>query len=127
MKFSWSKALFCAVGLLSLIGLATLLATHPAVLMERLIIAIFVIGFIVFLFKAFTGQQGSDEAGYRRAVRQSKKRYREHGVRASHLQVIPSKTRSKKRPVERLKHRNPHHLTVIDGKKKRRKKLFFLE
>ncbi|MGV3487609.1 MAG: SA1362 family protein [Tuberibacillus sp.] len=119
MKFSWSRIIFSAVIGLAIIGLFSALFTNPIMLFTRILIGAAVIGIIIFVYKIITGQSRGADAGYRRAVRQSKKRLRErernHGQRRNHLQVIPSKALMKKRTSKRNEH---GHLKVIEGKKK---------
>ena len=122
MRVSWSKLFFYAMILLGIIGLISLIATNPIMLLTRIVIGAAVIGIIIFIYKVVTGQNKSNDAGYKRAVRQSKKRKREHhrerGLRPSHLEVIQSRALIKKKPSDK---RGEHqHLTVIDGKKKRK-------
>ncbi|WP_051263334.1 SA1362 family protein [Tuberibacillus calidus] len=123
MRFSWSRIIFYLVIALAAIGLFTSLFRNPVMLFTRIIIGAAVIGIILFVFYVVSGQNRSAYAGYRKAVRQSKRRLaereRSHTMRKSHLHVIPSKAMLKKRAAhKRAEHA---HLKVIDGKKKGRR------
>ncbi|HET6871431.1 MAG TPA: SA1362 family protein [Sporolactobacillaceae bacterium] len=121
MNFSWSKVFFYAMIVLGIIGLISLLNSNPILLLTRILVGAAVIGIIIFVYRVVTGQNKSQDAGYKRAVRQTKKRKREkkreHASRPGHLQVIPSRSLLKKKPSDK---RGENHLTVIDGKKKRK-------
>ena len=77
VKLSWSKIIVYAIIALGILGLFTALFTNPIMLFTRILIGAAVIGVIIFVYKMVTGQKTGPDAGYRRAVRQSKKRLRE--------------------------------------------------
>lgn len=128
MRFSWSKIFFYLMIVFGVIGLISLLNSNPIMLLTRILIGAAVIGIIIFIYRVVTGQNKAHDSGYKRAVRQSKKRkrerHREHATRPSHLQVVQSRALiKKKKPAE--KKAASQHLTVIDGKKKRKRNSSF--
>lgn len=130
MRGSWSNLLFFILIGLGVIGLIAYLMSNPIALLEKLAIGALIIAGIVGLYKWLSkGKTPNESQAYRRAVRQSKKRKKSttrHVPRStSKLTVIPTRSVKKKRPpLDRLKHKGHGHLTVIEGKKKKRKKGF---
>jgi len=129
MRKSWFNIVFYAIILLGIIGLLF----HPINLLKNIAMIAIVIGIILIIYKLFMNRSSSDTAAYRRAVKQTKKRKTERSHRrsvsqATHLHVIRSQNTVKsKEPIVKKQKRNHHNLTVIDGKKRHRKRLFFLE
>ncbi len=131
MRGSWSNLLFLILIALGAIGLFSLLWYHPVQLLRQLLIGVLIMAGIYALYRLLTrksGKSSNESKAYRRAVKQSKRRksIKRDRLRAtSKLQVIPNRSIKKKRPpLERLKHKGHGHLTVIEGKKKKRKKGF---
>jgi hypothetical protein len=131
MRGSWSSLLFFILIGLGIIGLIAVLWSNPIALLEKLLIGGLIVGGIFGLYKWLSkGKSPNESQAYRRAVRQSKKRKKSSSTRhvprsTSKLTVIPTRSIKKKRPsLDRLKHKGHGHLTVIDGKKKKRKKGF---
>jgi hypothetical protein len=130
MRGSWSSLLFFILIGLGMIGLIAVLLSNPVALLEKLVIGAVIMAGIFGLYKWLSkGKSPNESQAYRRAVRQSKKRKKSttrHVPRsASKLTVIPTRSVKKKRPsLDRLKNKGHGHLTVIEGKKKKRKKGF---
>lgn len=130
MKGSWSNLLFLLMIILGAVGLVSLVWLHPMLLVKRLIIGGLIIGGIYIIYRFLMRNSSSEAASYRRAVRQTKRRKKPivRGSKrpTSKLQTITStKSLKKKRPpLDRLKTKGHGHLTVIEGKKKKRKRGF---
>lgn len=126
MKRSWSKYIFYSIIGLGAIGLISMLLNNPTALLKQILIAGIIIGVGILLYRLFILYGNRKQAGYRRALKQSKRLQKERIPRPSHLKVIRSKSAKVRQPFDNLRKRNHHHLTVIDGKKKKkRKKVFF--
>ncbi|MBM7681579.1 hypothetical protein JOD43_001746 [Pullulanibacillus pueri] len=129
MKKSWT-IIFYLILSFGAIGLLSMLISNPVSLVKNLLIIAVVAGVIYFIYRLYLRKSPKDYARYRRAVKQTKKRAKDKErspSRPAHLQVIQSQSVRKTTPVTKSHKRATNHLTVIDGKKRRRKKLFFLE
>ncbi|MFC7394249.1 SA1362 family protein [Scopulibacillus cellulosilyticus] len=129
MKASVYNLIFYLIIALSFVGLVSFMVTNPVSLIIQIAIGGLVIGLGVLLYKRFINHQsnkGNESAAYRRAVRQSKRRFKlgskSRAARSSHLKVIRSKQQKRQSSITKLKRKNHGHLTVIDGKKNKKKK-----
>lgn len=126
---SWLRTLMLLVVLgLGLIGIYSMIVTNPLNLLIKIIIIGAVIGIGLYVFRRFFSPRPNDSSHYRRAVRQSKKihksstgPYKIRPIRHSHLKAVPSITKKRRGPSP-LKIRDHAHLTVIEGKKAKKKK-----
>ncbi|MBM7646337.1 hypothetical protein JOD45_002565 [Scopulibacillus daqui] len=127
MNASVYNLIFYFLIILSIIGLVSFIAADPVSLIIQVAIGGLVIGLGVLLYKRFINHQSNknnESAAYRKAVKQSKKRlksaHKSRAARNSNLKVIRSQ--QNKRPSSVTKRKNHGHLTVIDGKKNKKKK-----
>jgi hypothetical protein len=104
--------------LLAVVGFLYNLISSPQELFTTLLITAVIITVLYFLFKRFSpGMSSPDSGKYQKAVRQSKKRYGSQPAPAKKPSLLSSKPKSsgsKKRKKE-------HNLTVIEGKKNKKK------
>ncbi|MFT8317452.1 MAG: SA1362 family protein [Sporolactobacillus sp.] len=125
--FLYSLAFFSIVGL-GLFGLLSLFFDHQQAFFVQLIIAAVVVVIGLFFFRRLADDTvRTDQNRYRKAAKQTAKRrkltaYRKlRGIHASRLKVISSSPHSFKDLGRRSA--KPHgHLTVIEGKKNKKKK-----
>ncbi len=126
---SWLNTLILVIVLgLGLIGIYSMLATNPLNLFIRLIAIGLIVGIGIYVFRRFVNHRPNDSSHYRKAVKQSKKirkspasAYKMRPARHTHLKAVPSKS-SKRRGPSPIKLRDHAHLTVIEGKKTKKKK-----
>ncbi|TCP31168.1 hypothetical protein EV207_10351 [Scopulibacillus darangshiensis] len=116
---------FLIIGL-GAIGLYSLVTSDPMSLVIKILIFGVIVGVGIMIFKRFINHRQDDSSAYRRAVKQSKKKHKSPGhkvrsLRATHLKVVKS-TAKGKRGASPLKAKDHAHLTVIDGKKNKKKK-----
>jgi hypothetical protein len=113
---------------LGLFGLIAMMINNPLELLKMVAIGAAILGIFVFLYRRFTRKRdGGDGSSYQRAAKQSAKKYKKQKPRQtrrpSHLKVINSSPllakKRKEDPSEKRK--NDHGLTVIDGKKRKKK------
>lgn len=109
--------MYLIVGL-SIIGLMSFTLREPSKLLTVLVTTI-VVGLIIFfilnavLKRRMYGTNNDEMRKYRRAVRQSQKKYQ---------QKYPTVYQNPSRPTTKRKHkRRPTHLRVIEGKKSMKK------
>lgn len=117
-----SRLLAPIIVLFAIVGFGTYLVTEPLKLLRTILIIAVVIGGVFLIYKLFfQGKFRKTESAYERAVKQSKQRQQrkqKRRVKPAHLKVIRSNNNSKKRSL--IKQTN-HNLTVIDGKKNKKK------
>jgi len=124
--------IFFAVVGLGLLGLLSFILHDPATLLVQVIILGLVITLGLFLFKSLVTGSSKNTGRYRKAARLSRKRHKgfaaswkAHVMRPSRLKVISTDSNAKKN-LSHLRPRDHGHLTVIEGKKnKRRKRVLF--
>ncbi|MCJ7839341.1 hypothetical protein MUB24_00165 [Lederbergia sp. NSJ-179] len=105
--------LFGGIIISALIGLGTWLYSNPASLFLQLFVMILIAGIILFVIRVFMGrkQNYKESRSFAKAAKLSKKRYQQ-----PRKSVHANKTM--KRP---LRKRSTAHLTVIEGKKNKKK------
>ncbi|MDN4525285.1 SA1362 family protein [Fictibacillus fluitans] len=96
---------------LAVVGLVSKLFTSPQSLLTQLLMIGLVIAVIYFIFQRFRpGENGK----YKKAVKQSKRKYRQNTAPVK-------KPASSNKPAAFKKRRKEHNLTVIEGKKNKKK------
>lgn len=135
MKTFLYSLFFTVIIVLGIYGLLTRVFTNPAALFIQLSIIALIVLIGLFLFKKLTeGSANSDQVLYRKAVRQSKKRRKisafnrkMHNMHASRLKVVSNGGKMlKDHGFSSHTDKEHHHLTVIEGKKsKKRNRLLF--
>ncbi|MDD9149286.1 MULTISPECIES: SA1362 family protein [unclassified Sporolactobacillus] len=118
--------LIVALGLFGL--LASFLNNSTALLVQLLIIAAIAAAGLFFFRRLAGGSRNEDRARYRKAAKQSIRRRKlsalsrkVRGIHPSKLRVISNRSRNLKE-VSRQSIKDHGHLTVIDGKKNKKKK-----
>ena len=106
---------------LAVLGLGYKLFTNPTGLLTSIVIGIVVFSIIFFLFKR--AGSSPDQRSYNKAVKQSKK-YRHQkgtGIPAKKTNVIHYLQAQTKQKPKKAKRKSDVHLTVIEGKKGKKK------
>ncbi|HLU22203.1 MAG TPA: SA1362 family protein [Bacillaceae bacterium] len=100
------------VAILALTGLASTLIRNPSSLLKQLLMMVVITALIIVIYKVWMRRKpnSKDSIAYAKAVKLSKKRKRQ-----ANKTVISS---SRKRP---LRKKSTAHLTVIEGKKNKKK------
>lgn len=135
MKTFFYSLFFTIIIVLGIYGLLTRVFTNPAALFIQLLIIALVVLIGLFLFRKLAGgTSSSEQLQYRRAARQSRRRHkmpafnrRPHTIHASRLKVVSSGGKLlKDQGFSSHKEKTTSHLTVIEGKKnKKRNRLLF--
>lgn len=101
---------------LAIIGLIATLATNPEELLKTIFGAIASVVIIYFLFKYvfLRSNNKNEQAKYKKAVKQSKKLYNGD-----------QKKKEAQPAIKRSSAKSTNGLTVIEGKKKKKDKMFF--
>ncbi|RYL92337.1 hypothetical protein EWI07_09890 [Sporolactobacillus sp. THM7-4] len=126
--FLYSLIFFLIVGL-GLFGLLASFLDNPTALLVQLLIVAVVAAVGLYLFRRLADGTGNrDRVRYRKAAKQSARRHRlssfvrkSRGINPSKLKVISNGSRSF-RGITHHPSKENKHLTVIDGKKNKKKK-----
>ncbi|WP_078545808.1 SA1362 family protein [Litchfieldia alkalitelluris] len=121
---------------LGVIGILYTLFTQPSRLLVQLGSIVFFGAIIFLIYKIYMrrrlGGSGNDYSAYRRAAKQSKRRFNEQTQQKPVSKVVEGKKLSsspkKASPLQsgKRKKSSPSHLTVIEGKKgKKKNRAFF--
>ncbi|TGA96400.1 hypothetical protein E4665_15710 [Sporolactobacillus shoreae] len=129
MKTFLYSLIFSLIIALGIFGLLTKIFSNPTALLVQLLILAAIIAVGLFFFKRLAeGTGNADQALYRRAAKQSLKRRKItsisrkfRGIHPSRFKVISSGSRSFKE-LSRQSIKEHGHLTVIEGKKNKKKK-----
>lgn len=120
--------IFFAIVGFGFLGLFSSILHDPAALLVQVFILGLVIAFGLFLFKKLVAGPNKNAGRYRKAAKLSKKRrkgfgasWKTHMMRPSRLKVISTDSNTKK-TLSHLRPKDHGHLTVIEGKKNKRKK-----
>lgn len=113
--------------MLAVFGFLVTLYQRPLKILQMLLVALAVIVVFVLIYRRWiAAKYNAGDAGYKKAARQSAKKYRQHRhahkyhrhfKKPSHLKLINSQPFPKKPSPKKENHR----LTVIDGKKRKKK------
>ncbi|WP_409289221.1 SA1362 family protein [Peribacillus sp. SCS-37] len=108
---------------LGAIGLASSMFSNPAGFMKNVIVLALTIGIIIFVVKRLTRSKPSqgNERAFMKAARDSKKRLKSREASKAKTNNVQSFSLAKKRKKARNKDRSDIHLTVIEGKKGKKK------
>lgn len=111
---------------LGIIGVITTLVSDPLWLLKQIAIYTVLAGAIYLIYRLFMKKRmGKENTSYAKAVKQSKKRYDDRNTRGSNVKNISQVKRSSKTSAVKKK-KQPSHLTVIEGKKgKKKNRAFF--
>ncbi|CAM4124160.1 membrane protein [Bacillus manliponensis] len=121
-------ALFSLIVGLAAFGLIAKAVTDPYDIVKNILTMLVVAGIFYLLYKVFTSSSGSangSQSSYKRAAKQSNKKYGKKNVTPlsnTLLKRNASDSKGKKDSPSPLKRkRKPSHLTVIEGKKNKKK------
>ncbi|MDX5475604.1 MAG: hypothetical protein LPK00_08695 [Bacillaceae bacterium] len=123
MKKSIQKPLLITI--LSLAGFYVVyeLFTNTGSFITRLLVIIGVATVIFFLFRYFiSGRIGGADSNYRKALQQSKKKY---NAKSKPVVTLNGKERKPTKSTSSIKRKSSTHLTVIEGKKNKKKNRAF--
>ncbi|WLD92007.1 SA1362 family protein [Alkalihalobacillus sp. AL-G] len=105
---------------LSAFGFVITLITDPMSILKMIAVFLAVGAIFYFLYKRFiVKRMGKGMGQYQQAARYSKKKYQTHSRTVSKSQ--PTTKSSFKNNLKKHKKRKDHHLTVIEGKKGKKK------
>ncbi|UAL46078.1 SA1362 family protein [Sutcliffiella horikoshii] len=130
MKRSYRKLIFYALVSLAAFYLIIQLFTNPGGLFTSLLLIVGGATVFYLIFRYFIqGKIGAKtDARYSKAVKQSKKKYAATGNAKPTISPITSRDRASSKPSKPAvpKRKAPSHLTVIEGKKgKKKNRAFF--
>lgn len=115
---------------LGVLGFVYTLFTNPGSLLVQAGMIFLFIGIIYLLYKFVISRRmgGKEQSAYLRAAKQSKKRFKAGGKRKSHAMGVGGKKstssatkRSTVASIHKTRKTNTTHLTVIEGKKGKKK------
>jgi len=121
------RPLIKLVFLLGSVGIIYTLLYQPGEVIRKLLMMAFIIGAVYFIYQLLSRRRiGKDHSLYVKAVHQSKKLHLERGNKKSSTKPLRTKSgRTGARPSLQKKRKNTH-LTVIEGKKgKKKNRAFF--
>ncbi|KPH76417.1 MULTISPECIES: SA1362 family protein [Bacillaceae] len=122
VRNKWSILFYVIIGL-GVIGIVSQLFTQPGKFVMSILTTIFfgLVIFAVIYFVFLRKKAPSNEMKkYKKAVRQSKAKYKSDNVRATHAAKLTSKKQPN--PIKKNRsRRSAGHLKVIDGNKTKRK------
>lgn len=115
-----------AIILLGAIGLITTLVTNPMWLLKQIAIYAAIAGVIYLIYRLFFKKKmGTEYSSYAKAAKRSKRRFNERNNRVSTIRNISQAKKVTKTSAIKKK-KQPSHLTVIEGKKgKKKNRAFF--
>ncbi|NPC93272.1 hypothetical protein HOO54_13775 [Bacillus sp. WMMC1349] len=109
---------------LGIFGFVYFAITEPGLLLQYILVTAAVGAIIYFVIKRLNSRNtGNEGAAFRKAAKQSNKRFQDHKKRSvksrgNHLKSVPSANKSK---PGLIKKKNHTQLTVIEGKKSKKK------
>ena len=124
---SFMFAIFVLIIGLAIFGLVSSAITNPKGMLQDIGIMLLVVGIFYLLYKMFTNSSGSanSQNSYKRAAKQSNRKYGKQNVAPlsnSFLKRNASDDKGKKgNPTSLKRKRKQSHLTVIEGKKNKKK------
>lgn len=124
---SFMFAFFILIVGLAVFGLASSTIADPSGMVRNIFTILLVVGVFYLLYKMFTSSSGSanTQSSYKRAAKQSNRKYGKQNVAPlskSLLKRNASDDKGKKGNTSSLKRkRKQSHLTVIEGKKNKKK------
>ncbi|MCI1859715.1 MAG: hypothetical protein LKI94_09805 [Sporolactobacillus sp.] len=127
MKTFLYSLVFSLIIVLGLFGFLSTFLNNPAALLLQIVIIAAVVALGAFFYRRLAGwSEANEQALYRKAARQSRKRKRidtagrKHSLHPAKLRVINNRSRSFHLSREPAKSQG--HLTVINGNKNKKKK-----
>lgn len=113
--------------LLGVIGFVTTLVSEPLWLLKQIAIYAAIAGFIYLIYRFVSRRKmGKEQSSYLKAAKQSKRRFDDRSNKGSNVRNISQVKKTKKASAIKKKKQQPSHLTVIEGKKgKKKNRAFF--
>ncbi|WP_449622806.1 SA1362 family protein [Robertmurraya sp. Marseille-Q9965] len=108
--------------ILAIIGVASRFISNPTAFFQSVLVFL-VIGFVIFfLVRRFNSStpQKRDQSAFRRAAKKSKKRFQQKDARKPSVKTMNGNVSTLKKGKNKAK--SAAHLTVIEGKKGKKKK-----
>jgi predicted tellurium resistance membrane protein TerC len=127
MNRSVMNGIVLAIILLGAIGLITTLVSNPMWLLKQIAIYAALAGVIYLIYRMFMKKRinNKDYSSYAKAAKKSKRRFDEKNNRGSNIRNIAQVKKATKTSAIKKK-KQPSHLTVIEGKKgKKKNRAFF--
>ena len=113
--------------LLGVIGFVTTLVSEPLWLLKQIAIYAAIAGLIYLIYRLVSRRKmGKEQSSYLKAAKQSKRRFDDRSSKGSNVRNISQAKKAKKATAIKKKKQQPSHLTVIEGKKgKKKNRAFF--
>ncbi|MCV9888175.1 SA1362 family protein [Metabacillus halosaccharovorans] len=113
--------------LLGVIGFVTTLVSEPLWLLKQIAIYAAIAGLIYLIYRLVSRREmGKEQSSYLKAAKQSKRRFDDRSNKGSNVRNISQVKKTKKASAIKKKKQQPSHLTVIEGKKgKKKNRAFF--
>lgn len=119
-------SIFYGMIALALFGLIAELINDPAKLLQRILFIGLILLVLYFIYRVFTSSssQRSQHDSYRKAAKQTVKKYntqKTSSVKKSFNKSKPTSRKSTSSPLLRKRSKDSSHLTVIEGEKGKKK------
>jgi len=119
-------SIFYGMIALALFGLIAELINDPAKLLQRILFIGLILLVLYFIYRVFTSSssQRSQQDSYRKAAKQTVKKYntqKTSSVKKSFNKSKPTSRKSTSSPLLRKRNKDSSHLTVIEGEKGKKK------
>jgi len=119
-------SIFYGMIALALFGLIAELINNPAKLLQRILFIGLILLVLYFIYRVFTSSnsQRSQQDSYRKAAKQTVKKYntqKTSSVKKSFNKSKPTSRKSTSSPLLRKRNKDSSHLTVIEGEKGKKK------
>ncbi|WP_175639762.1 SA1362 family protein [Metabacillus schmidteae] len=113
--------------LLGVLGFVTTLVSEPLWLLKQIAIYAAIAGGIYLIYRLVSKKRmGKEHSSYLKAAKQSKRRLDDRSKKGSNVRNISQVKKTKKASAIKKKKQQPSHLTVIEGKKgKKKNRAFF--
>ncbi len=113
--------------LLGVLGFVTTLVSEPLWLLKQIAIYAAIAGLIYVIYRLVSRRRiGKEHSSYLKAAKQSKRRFDDRSKKGSNVRNISQVKKTKKASAIKKKKQQPSHLTVIEGKKgKKKNRAFF--
>ena len=113
--------------LLGVIGFVTTLVSEPLWLLKQIAIYASIGGLIYLIYRLVSRRRmGKEHSSYLKAAKLSKRRFDDRSNKGSNVRNITHAKKVKKSSAIKKKKQQPSHLTVIEGKKgKKKNRAFF--
>ncbi|MFD2214062.1 SA1362 family protein [Metabacillus endolithicus] len=123
-RVNWIVMIVISLGV---IGFITTLVSDPLWLLKQIAIYAAIAGLIYLVYRLFSRRRmGKEHSSYMKAAKQSKRRFDDRSTKSSNVKNISQAKKARKSSAIKKKKQTPSHLTVIEGKKgKKKNRAFF--